>query len=104
LSVTWPQNHWDGFVRFSLKTGGDGFLLFGLKIGGDDFSRFGLKTGGFGFLPAWASKPAAPVWSFGRQNYRDGFLVWASKLSKFWFVGCAIKSMEGGRRGTRVEV
>jgi hypothetical protein len=26
LSVVWPQNHWYGFLRFSLKTGGDGFL------------------------------------------------------------------------------
>jgi hypothetical protein len=34
LSVVWPQNHWDGFLRFDLKTGGDGFSLFDLKIGG----------------------------------------------------------------------
>jgi hypothetical protein len=26
LSVVWPQNHWDGFLRFDLKTGDDGFL------------------------------------------------------------------------------
>jgi hypothetical protein len=25
LSVVWPQNHWDSFHRFNLKTGGDGF-------------------------------------------------------------------------------
>jgi hypothetical protein len=25
LSVVWPQNHWDGFLWFGLKTGGDGF-------------------------------------------------------------------------------
>jgi hypothetical protein len=25
LSVVWPQNHWDGFLRFGLKTGGNGF-------------------------------------------------------------------------------
>jgi hypothetical protein len=37
LSVVWPQNHWDGF------------LLFGLKTVGAGFSRFGLKTGGSGF-------------------------------------------------------
>jgi hypothetical protein len=37
LSVVWPQNHWDDF------------LLFGLKTVGDGFSRFGLKTGGSGF-------------------------------------------------------
>jgi hypothetical protein len=26
LLVVWPQNHWDGFLQFGLKTGGDGFL------------------------------------------------------------------------------
>jgi hypothetical protein len=25
LSVVWPQNHWDSFFRFGLKTGGNGF-------------------------------------------------------------------------------
>jgi hypothetical protein len=25
LSVVWPQNHWDSFLWFDLKTGGDGF-------------------------------------------------------------------------------
>jgi hypothetical protein len=25
LPVVWPQNYWDGFFRFGLKTGGDGF-------------------------------------------------------------------------------
>jgi hypothetical protein len=55
LSVVWHQNHWDSFLRFSLKTGGDGF------------SRFGLKTGGSGSLN-WASKPAAMVWWFESQN------------------------------------
>jgi hypothetical protein len=37
LSVVWPQNHWDGFLRFSLKIGGDNFLQFGLKTGCDSF-------------------------------------------------------------------
>jgi hypothetical protein len=49
LSLVWPQNHWDGFLWFGLKTGGDGFLQFGLTTGGDGFSQFGFKTGG-GFL------------------------------------------------------
>jgi hypothetical protein len=31
-------------------------------------------------------------------------LVWASKPSKLWFVGCATKLMEGGQRGTRIEI
>jgi hypothetical protein len=30
----WPQNHWDDFIRFDLKTGGNDFARFGLKIGG----------------------------------------------------------------------
>jgi hypothetical protein len=49
LSVIWPQNHWDGFHQFGLKTGGDGFL------------RFGLKTGGLGFS-VWTSKLVTVVW------------------------------------------
>jgi hypothetical protein len=72
LSVVWPQNHWDGFLQFGLKTDGDGFLRFGLKTGGIDFSRFGLKNGDDGFsrfgpkidgsgFPVWASKPVATV-------------------------------------------
>jgi hypothetical protein len=28
--VVWPQNHWDGFLWFDLKTSGDGF--FGLTL------------------------------------------------------------------------
>jgi hypothetical protein len=38
FSVVWPQNHWDGFLWFCLKTGGDSFLRFGLKTGGLGFS------------------------------------------------------------------
>jgi hypothetical protein len=34
LSVVWPQNHSDGFLRFDLKISGDGFSHFGLKTGG----------------------------------------------------------------------
>jgi hypothetical protein len=56
LSVVWPQNHWDGFLWFGLKTSGDGLLRFGFKISGDGsfvepqnqdgegFSGLGLKT------------------------------------------------------------
>jgi hypothetical protein len=33
--VVWPQNHWDIFLQFDLKTGGDGFSRFGLKTGGE---------------------------------------------------------------------
>jgi hypothetical protein len=38
LSMVWPQNHLDGFLRFGLKIGGDGFSWFGLKTGGSGFS------------------------------------------------------------------
>jgi hypothetical protein len=41
--VVWPQNHWDGFLRFGLKTDDDGF------------SRFDLKTDRYN-LVIWASK------------------------------------------------
>jgi hypothetical protein len=41
-----PQNHWDGFSWFDLKTGGDGF------------SQFGLLATGF---PVWALNPVATV-------------------------------------------
>jgi hypothetical protein len=43
LSVVWPQNHCDGFLRFGLKTGGEGFLRFDLKTGGDSFSGLASK-------------------------------------------------------------
>jgi hypothetical protein len=48
LSVVWPQNHWNGFYCFSLKTDGDGF------------SRFCLKTVVVVF-PVWTSKPTATL-------------------------------------------
>jgi hypothetical protein len=49
LSVVWPQNHLDHFLRFSLKIGGDGFLRFGLKTGGDGFMVEPQNQGGGGF-------------------------------------------------------
>jgi hypothetical protein len=84
----WPQNHSDGFLWFDLKTGGTVFFVL-------------------------ASKPVARVFRcgpqnrqhwFGAQNHHDGFLAWASKPSRLWFVGCATKPTEGGRHGTRVEI
>jgi hypothetical protein len=73
LSVVWSQNHWDGFIRFGLKTGGDGFLWFDFKTGGNSFSSLAskpvatvswlsLKTKVVEGIPIWASKPAATVW------------------------------------------
>jgi hypothetical protein len=50
LSVVWPQNHWDGFLRFGLKTGGDGFLVEPQNQGGGGFSGLGLKTGSYGLV------------------------------------------------------
>jgi hypothetical protein len=49
LSVVWPQNHYDSFLQFGLKTGGDGFLRFGLKTGGDGFLVEPQNKGGEGF-------------------------------------------------------
>jgi hypothetical protein len=55
LSVVWPQNYWDSFLRFGLKTGGDGFSSL-------------------------ASKPVASVsWLSLKTKVVEGFLVWASK-------------------------
>jgi hypothetical protein len=71
LSVVWPQNDWDGFLRFGLKTGGDGFSRFGLKTGGGGFPDLGLKIDSYSFL------------------------VWASKPSKLRFVDCASKPTGG---------
>jgi hypothetical protein len=55
LSVVWPQNHWDGFLRFGLKTDGDDFSRFDLKTGSGGFIGLGLKTSSYGLL-IWASK------------------------------------------------
>jgi hypothetical protein len=48
--------------------------------GGEGFPGFGLKTGS------------------------SGLVIWASKPSGLRFVGCTIKPMEGGQRGTRIEI
>jgi hypothetical protein len=55
LSLVWPQNHWDSFLRFGLKTGGDCFLVEPQNQGGGGFSGLGLKTGSNG-LVIWDSK------------------------------------------------
>jgi hypothetical protein len=61
LSVVWSQNHWNGFLRFGLKTSDDGFLWFVLKTGGDGFLVESQNQGGGGFS-GLALKPAATVW------------------------------------------
>jgi hypothetical protein len=68
-----------------------GFLVEPQNQGGGGFPDLGLKTSSFGLV----------IWA---QNHRDSFLVWTSKSSGLQFVGCAIKLMEGGWRGTRVEI
>jgi hypothetical protein len=55
LSVVWPQNHRDNFLRFGLKTDGDSF--FGLA------SKPVVTV-----YPDLASKPLAQVSRFGPQN------------------------------------
>jgi hypothetical protein len=77
--VIWPQNHWDGFVRFGLKTGVDSFFWFGLKIGVDSFLWFGLKTGGDSFS-GLTSKPVVTIsWLRLKINVVQGFSIWTSK-------------------------
>jgi hypothetical protein len=80
LSVVWPHNHYDGFLRFGLKTGVYGFLRFGLKIGGDGFSRFGLETGGEWFP------------SLGLKIGSYSLMIWDSKSPRRFF-GMGLKTM-----------
>jgi hypothetical protein len=82
-----------------------GFFGWASKPMSTVYQWFGLnKTTGSGFLGC-ASKPASIIWWFGSQNHRDGFLIWASKLSRLRFVGCAIKPTGGWRRcGAHVEI
>jgi hypothetical protein len=69
LSGIWPQNHWDGFSRFSLKISGDGFSQFDLKTGGDGFPGLGLKTGSY-ILLIWASKSLRQFLGLGLKTKR----------------------------------
>jgi hypothetical protein len=57
LSVVWPQNHWEGFFRFSLKTGGDCFLVEPQNQGGGWFSGLGLKTGSYSLVICFSKSP-----------------------------------------------
>jgi hypothetical protein len=40
----------------------------------------------------------------GLKTDSFGLVFWASKHSELQFVGCATKLMDGGQRGTRVEI
>jgi hypothetical protein len=124
--VVWPQNHSDGFRDLASKLVATvssslaskpavtvlsslasklvaivspslasnpvvGFLVEPQNQGGGGFPGLGLKTGSSG-LVIWASKSLRRI------------LVWASKPSGLRFVDCATKSMDGGQRGTHVEI
>jgi hypothetical protein len=57
LSVVWPQNHWNGFLRFDLKTGGDGFLVEPQNQGGGGFPGFVLKIGSYNLVILASKSP-----------------------------------------------
>jgi hypothetical protein len=78
LSVLCPQNYWDGFLRFGLKTSDDGFLRFGLETGGNDFSLFGLKTSG-GFLVEPQNQCGGGFHGLGLKTGSYGLMICASK-------------------------
>jgi hypothetical protein len=67
LSVIWPQNHWDSFLQFGLKTGDDGFSRFSLKTGGGGFPGLGLKSGSHG-LVICASKSQRQFFGLGLKT------------------------------------
>jgi hypothetical protein len=67
------------------------FLVEPQNQGGGGFPGLGLKIGSFG-LVIWASKSPRR------------FLGLGLKTKRVRFVGCATKSTEEGRRGTRVEI
>jgi hypothetical protein len=77
--VVWPQNYWDGFSCFDLKTDG-GVFWFGYKIKIDGLSVVYLKTIGTAF-PNLASKLVVTVSSdLASKPVVAGFLICASKL------------------------
>jgi hypothetical protein len=57
LSVVWPQNHWDGFS------------CFGLKTNGFEFPGLGIKTGSYG-LVIWALKSLGQFLGWGLKTKR----------------------------------
>jgi hypothetical protein len=66
----WPQNYWDNFSWFSLKTGCDSFFWFDLKIGGGGFLGLGLKIVSYG-LVICVSKSPRLFFGLGLKIKRD---------------------------------
>jgi hypothetical protein len=61
LSVIWPQNQCDGFLRFGLIIGGSGFSGLALKPVAT-VSWLSLKTKVVEGFSVWTLKPTATVW------------------------------------------
>jgi hypothetical protein len=90
--VVWLQNHWDSFLRLSLKTGGDDFLVEPQNQGGGGFSGLGLKTGSYSLVICTSKSPRR-------------FLGLGLKTK--WVMICQLRLKTDGimsRRGTRVEI
>jgi hypothetical protein len=122
LSVVWTQNHSDSFWQFGLKTCSTVSSGLASKPAAAVFSGLVSKPVATVFS-SLASKPVATIFSSlaskpvvgflvepqnegggGFPGLGDSFLVWASKPYRFWFVGCATKSMKGGQRRTRIKI
>jgi hypothetical protein len=90
FSMVWPQNHWDDFFQFGLKTGGDSFFSLASKLVVTVSPGLASKPvmgflvepqnqgGGSGF-PGWASKPSYDL------------VILASKLPRQFF-GLGLKT------------
>jgi hypothetical protein len=61
FSVVWPQNHWDSFLCFGLKTGVTVFSGLTSKPVAM-ISWLSLKTKAAEGFSFWGSKPAATDW------------------------------------------
>jgi hypothetical protein len=91
LSVVWPQNHWDDFLLFRLKTGGDDFLRFDLKTGGAVFSGLASKSVAT-ISPGLASKPVVGFLVEPQNQGGGGFLDLGLKTGSYGLVIWASKS------------
>jgi hypothetical protein len=80
LSVVWPQNHWDSFLRFGLKTDGDGFALVWPP-------KLVVMVS-----PGLTSKLVAQIFWFGLQNRQLRFGDLGLKSPR-WFLGLGLKTM-----------